>query len=96
MEFNVGKCSILNVGRNNPSHNYCLHDTPISSSGSDRDLGVLMSSDLSPIVQCFQVRNPANRNEVHFKERTTLKRAEVILKLFLALVRPHHDYVVQF
>ena len=55
MEFNVGKCSILSVGRNNPSHNYCLNDTLISRSGCERDLGVLVSSDLRPRAHAFKL-----------------------------------------
>lgn len=27
MEFNVGKCSVLSLGRNNSFRNYFLHDT---------------------------------------------------------------------
>ncbi len=48
MEFNVGKCSILRVGRNNPLHNYTLNGTHIGRSRCERDLGVLVGSDLRP------------------------------------------------
>ena len=96
MEFNVGKCSILSVGRSNPSHNYCLNDTLISRSGCDRDLGVLVSSDLRPRAQCIQARNRANRVLGFISRSVSNRSAEVFLKLYLALVRPHLDYAVQF
>ncbi len=60
MEFHVGKCSILSVGRNNPLHNYSLNDTSLSRSGSERDLGVLVSADLRPRAQCIQAKNRGN------------------------------------
>lgn len=53
MELNVGKCSYLGVGSNNPLHKYCLNTTPIS----DRDLEVFVSSDLRPKIQCILARN---------------------------------------
>ncbi len=28
MELNIGKCSVMSAGRNNPLHNYSLNDTP--------------------------------------------------------------------
>ena len=96
MEFNVGKCSILSVGRNNPSHNYHLNNTPISRSGCERDLGFLVSSDLHPRAQCTQARNRANRVLGFISRSVSNRSAEVFLKLYLALVRPHLDYAVQF
>ncbi len=36
MEFNIGKCSTLSVGRNNPLHNYSLNATPIERSRCER------------------------------------------------------------
>ncbi len=61
MEFNVGKCSILSVGRNSPFHNYSLNVTPLNRSGRERDLGVLESADLRPRTQCIPAKNRANR-----------------------------------
>lgn len=55
MEFNVEKRSILTVSRNNPSHNYCLNGTPLSRSRCERDLGLLVSSDLHPRAQCIRL-----------------------------------------
>ena len=61
----------------------------------ERDLGVQVSSDLRPRKQCIEARNRINR--CGFIGRSVKNRsAEVILKLYLALVRPHFDYAVQF
>ncbi len=61
----------------------------------ERDLGVLMSADLRPRAQCVQARNRANR-VLDFISRSVNNRAELILKLYLALVNPHLGYAVQF
>ncbi len=53
MEFNIGNYSILSAGRNNLLHNYSLNATPLGRSRCERDLGVLVSSDLRPRNQCL-------------------------------------------
>lgn len=50
------QCIILSVRRNNPSHNYFLNDTPVSRSDFERNIGVLVSSDLCPGDQSIQAR----------------------------------------
>ena len=96
MEFNVGKCSVMSVGRSNPLHNYSLNNSPLARSRCERDLGVLVSSDLRPRAQCVQARNRANRVLGFISRSVSNRSADVILKLYLALVRPHLDYAVQF
>ena len=61
-----------------------------------RYLGVQVSSDLHPRKQCIEARSRGN-SVVGFIARNVKSRsAEVILKLYLALVRPYLDYAVQF
>ncbi len=96
MEFNVGKCSILSVGRNNPFHNYSLNAIPIDRSNCERDLGVLVSSDIRPRNQCIPAKNRANRVLGFITRSVSNRSADIILKLYLTLVRPHLSYAVQF
>ena len=96
MEFNNGECSIMSAGRNNPLHNYSLNDSPLARSGCERDLGVLVSSDLPPRAQCVRARNCSHRVLGFISRSVSNRSADVILKLYLALVRPHLDYAVQF
>ncbi len=58
-------------------------------------MGVL-SSDLRPRAQCIQARNRANRALGFISRSVSNRSAEVFLKLYLALARPHLDYTVQF
>ena len=86
----------MSVSRTNPAHSFCLNDTPLRRSRCERDLGVLVSSDLRPRAQCVQARNRANRVLGFISRSVSNRSPEVILKLYLALVRPHLDYAVQF
>ncbi len=81
MEFNIGKCSILSVGRNSSVYYYSLNATPIDRSRCERDLGVLVSSDLRPRNHCIQVKNRASRVLGFITRSVSNRSADVILKL---------------
>ena len=57
-----------------------------------RNLGVQVSCDLRPREQYIIVRNRANKILGFIGRCVTYKSSEVILRLYLALVRPHLDY----
>ncbi|KAG7166732.1 RNA-directed DNA polymerase from mobile element jockey-like 30 [Homarus americanus] len=86
MKFNTSKCSVLNIGRTNTYNVYSLNNINLEKSTCERDRGVLVSPDLRPRKQVlgFISRSVSN------------KSAEVLLQLYLSLVRPHLDYAVQF
>ena len=75
---------------------YKLNDTESDNSFCEKDLGVLVSSDLKPRNQCISARNKANRILGFISRRVSNRTAEVFNKLYLSLVRPHLDYAVQF
>ena len=96
MQFNVDKCSIMSVGRSNGPVDYKINDNNLGRSYSERDLGVQVSSNLRPREQCNAARNRANRILGFISRCVTNRSSEVILRLYLALVRPHLDYAAQF
>ena len=96
ISFNTSKCSILHIGRNNAACDYSLNGVGLSKLDSVKDLGVIVSQDLRPREQCVNARNRANRVLGFIARSVTNKTVEVILRLYLALVRPHLDYAVQF
>ncbi len=96
MRFNTEKCKVINVGRTNDNNNYKLVNDTISHSSCERDLGVMVTKDLKPRQQCIKVRNKANRILGFISRSVSNRTDKVILQLYLALVRPHLDYAVQF
>ena len=76
--------------------NYTLNNNIINKSECERDLGVMVSKDLRPRQQCISARNKANRVLGFISRSVSNRTSKVILKLYLALVRPHLDYAVQF
>ena len=96
MDFIIDKCKVMNIGKENPQNRYNINRVMLNRSKCERDLGIQVNSDLRPRQQCMEARNRANRLLEFITRSIKSRSVEVILKLYLALVRPHLDYAMQF
>jgi len=94
MAFNTAKCKVMHVGRHNPRYEYKMGEQTLATTESERDIGVLVSSDLKPSEQCAKAARTANAvlgqisRAFHYRDRWTFVR------LYKLYVRPHLEFSV--
>ena len=100
LPFNSNKCKSMHVSLSSPpnqsAYQYCINDVLVSSTSNHRDLGVIMSSDLSwsdhyniIISKAFKV--------LHFLRRILSPHHSVStkLQLYTTLIRSHFSFCSQ-
>jgi len=92
MEFNVDKCKVMHIGRTNKNFKYYMDSKELEAVHEEKDLGVLITSDLKASGQSIQACNKANRVLGMIHRSIVYKSQKVLLQLYKSLVRPHLEY----
>ena len=94
MQFNVEKCKIMHLGRQNPRITYTMKGVPIAEIETEKDLGVWLEASLKPSLQCEVAAKDANRilsligKTFHYRTKGTL------IPLYRSLARPKLEFAV--
>ncbi len=71
MSFNFSKCKVMHVGKKNPRYEYFMRGTQVSTTEEERDVGVLISSNLKPSAQCSKAACQRSRFSTSYRETFT-------------------------
>ena len=94
MAFNAAKCKVMHVGRRNPRFQYTMGEHILETTELERDIGMLVNSNLKPSDQCAKATKTVNAvlgqicRAFHYRERWTFVR------LYKLYVRPHLEFAV--
>jgi hypothetical protein len=92
MAFNTAKRQVMHIGRHNPRHPYTMGGHVLEVTSSERDIGVIVNSELKPGDQCAKAAKTANAvlgqisRAFHYRDRWTFVR------LYKLYVRPHLEF----
>ncbi len=74
MQFNIDKCSVIHIGKNNSQPQYSLCNKVLKTSKKERDLGIIMDDSLKFSEQCNSFMKRANSTLVII--RRTIKKSD--------------------
>jgi hypothetical protein len=75
MEFNVSKCKVMHVGKNNSSHKYTMFGKELATTDEEKDVGVKVNKNLKPANQCKAAARTAQTvlaqigHSFHYRDR---------------------------
>jgi len=94
MQFNVNinKCKVMHVGQKNPRFLFTMRSNELQTVEVDKDLGVIISSDLKCSQQCRYAYTKASRVMGMIRRTISYKEPKIMLSLYKTLVRPHVEY----
>ena len=92
MSFNIPKCKIMHIGRNNPRYEYTMSGKLLAKVEEEKDIGVTVHSSLKPSRHCQKIAATSNTvlrqltKNFHYRDRHVFK------KLYVQYVRPHVEF----
>ena len=89
MSWNAKKCSVMHYGTSNPHHQYKMDGIDLASVTSERDIGVIIESNMKPSLQCANAARKANALLGMLTRGLSYRTKSTFLKLYVLYIRPH-------
>ena len=88
LKMNNDKCNVIHLGHNNQEFSYKIEDDALDAKEHCRDLGVIVSKDLSLHKHCMQIAKSAYFRAKQIRIAFECKEIDFRLFLFKTYVRP--------
>ena len=92
--FNEAKCVVMHHEPNNPNFEYYLNGHRLETTVRERDLGVIVTSDLSSSEQVKNAVGTASSILYRIKSAFTFINIDMANVLYKSFVRPHLEFAV--
>ena len=92
MKLNTEKCHIMHYGSKNQLYLYHLNGRLLTTTATEKDLGVVMSNDLKPEAHIKHCIAKANLSLGMIRRTFTDLTKEIFLKVYKVYVRPILEY----
>ena len=92
LPFNASKCKVLHFGNHNHGQDYTLDNQQLKSSDTEKDLGIIIDTNLKFHIQTAAAVKKANQVLGILKKTYCTRDAQTIACLYKAMVRPHLEY----
>jgi ribonuclease P/MRP protein subunit RPP40 len=92
MSFNIAKCKVMHVGRNNPEYEYTMRGVKLGKTDEERDIGVMVSKNLKPSSQCEKAAGRAMAMLNQIRRNFPFRDRHTFVKLYKQYVRPHLEF----
>ena len=92
MSFNVQKCKVMHVGRDNSKLPYFMAGLQLETTEEERDLGVVMSNKLKPGPQCLKAAKTAQQVLGQILRAFHARDKKIYIQLYKTYVRPHLEF----
>lgn len=93
--FNVGKCKIMHFGAKNQNFKYTMNGQEMEEVDMEKDVGVLVTTNLKPSQQCSAAAGKANSVLGQLSRAVRYRDRRTFIQLYKVYVRPHLEYCIQ-
>ncbi|MBY0580626.1 MAG: reverse transcriptase family protein [Rickettsiales bacterium] len=100
-KFNYEKCKVMHIGKKNPNATFimtdidCNYNYTLCNTKAERDLGIMVQSDLKWHSQVDSVTSKANGMLGTIKRSFKYLDVNIVKMLYTAFIRPHLEFAVQ-